>query len=127
MSARGGFILPLGLDHALPKVDPLKDTAEHCPLPPPPPLHAVPVPVFGGKATMCREASESAQPGSDEAHRRRIWRSPPTVKREFDRHRDADGRYLPQTADHTPRLRRRRPRLPKLVANAPLRRVVQRS
>ena len=24
MSARGGFILPLGLDHALPKVDPLK-------------------------------------------------------------------------------------------------------
>jgi hypothetical protein len=28
MPARGGFILLLGLDHALPKVDPLKDTVE---------------------------------------------------------------------------------------------------
>jgi len=52
--------------------------------------------------------------------------SPSTVKRELDRHRDGQGRYLPQNADHTARLERRRPRPHKLVANEPLRLVVQR-
>jgi len=55
-----------------------------------------------------------------------LGRSPSTIKRELDRHRDAEGRYLPQTADHTARLARRRPRSHKLIANDRLRRVVQR-
>jgi len=55
-----------------------------------------------------------------------LGRSPSTVKREIDRHCDAQGHYLPQSADHTARLQRRRPRVHKLVANEPLRLVVQR-
>ena len=46
-----------------------------------------------------------------------LGRSPSTVKRELDRHRDEHGRYLPQTADHAAREERRRPRQHKLVAN----------
>ena len=55
-----------------------------------------------------------------------LGRSPSTIKRELDRHRDDQGRYLPHTADHTARQRRRRPRAPKLAANDRLRRLVQR-
>lgn len=55
-----------------------------------------------------------------------LGRSPSTIKRELDRHRDEQGRYLPQNADHTARLERSRPRPHKLVANEPLRLVVQR-
>ena len=55
-----------------------------------------------------------------------LGRSPSTVKRELDRHRDAQGRYLPCGADHSAQLARRRPRAHKLVANHPLRLVVQR-
>ena len=55
-----------------------------------------------------------------------LGRSPSTIKRELDRHRDAHGRYLPQTADHTARQRRRRPRAHKLIAHPQLRRLVQR-
>jgi len=55
-----------------------------------------------------------------------LGRSPSTVKRELDRHRDEQGRYLPQSADHTARLQRRRPRTHKLLANERLRLVVQR-
>ena len=55
-----------------------------------------------------------------------LGRSPSTVKRELDRHRDAAGRYLPRGADHTARLNRRRPREHKLVANTKLRLLVQR-
>ena len=39
-----------------------------------------------------------------------LGRSPSTIKRELDRHRDHQGRYLPHSADHTARLRRRPPR-----------------
>jgi len=55
-----------------------------------------------------------------------LGRSPSTIKRELDRHKDADGRYLPHTADHNATLQRRRPRPHKLVANDRLRQVVQR-
>jgi len=55
-----------------------------------------------------------------------LGRSPSTIKRELDRHRDADGRYLPHTADHTAQMERRRPREHKLVANPRLRKLVQR-
>jgi IS30 family transposase len=55
-----------------------------------------------------------------------LGRSPSTVKRELDRHRDLQGRYLPRGADHRAQLTRRRPRAHKLVANDPLRMVVQR-
>ena len=55
-----------------------------------------------------------------------LGRSPSTIKRELDRHRDAEGRYLPQTADHDATAQRRRPRVHKLVANPPLRKLVQR-
>lgn len=55
-----------------------------------------------------------------------LGRSPSTVKRELDRHRDSEGRYLPRGADHTAKLARRRPREHKLVANTPLRELVQR-
>jgi transposase, IS30 family len=55
-----------------------------------------------------------------------LGRSPSTVKRELDRHRDDQGRYLPRGADHTAGLARRRPRDHKLVANAKLRLLVQR-
>lgn len=55
-----------------------------------------------------------------------LGRSPSTIKRELDRHRDGQGRYLPRTADHTARLQRQRPRAHKLAANEKLRRLVQR-
>lgn len=55
-----------------------------------------------------------------------LGRSPSTVKRELDRHRDDQGRYLPQSADHAAQGQRRRPREHKLVANQPLRLLVQR-
>jgi IS30 family transposase len=55
-----------------------------------------------------------------------LGRSPSTVKRELDRHRDPQGRYLPRGADQRAQLARRRPRAHKLVANHPLRLVVQR-
>ena len=55
-----------------------------------------------------------------------LGRSPSTIKRELDRHRDDQGRYLPHSADHAARLQRRRPRAHKLAANDPLRRLVQR-
>lgn len=55
-----------------------------------------------------------------------LGRSPSTVTRELDRHRDDQGRYLPRGADHRAQLTRRRPRAHKLVANKPLRLVVQR-
>lgn len=55
-----------------------------------------------------------------------LGRSPSTVKRELDRHRNAQGRYLPQSADHAARRGRRRPREHKLMANPRLRKLVQR-
>jgi IS30 family transposase len=55
-----------------------------------------------------------------------LGRSPSTVKRELDRHRDSDGRYLPHQADHAAAQQRRRPRKHKLVANVKLRQLVQR-
>lgn len=55
-----------------------------------------------------------------------LGRSPSTVKRELDRHRDDQGRYLPRGANHRAQLALRRPRTHKLVVNKPLRLVVQR-
>ena len=55
-----------------------------------------------------------------------LGRSPSTIKRELDRHRDEQGRYLPQTADYAARVQRRRPREPKLATNPALRKLVQR-
>jgi transposase, IS30 family len=55
-----------------------------------------------------------------------LGRSPSTIKRELDRHRDEHGRYLPQSADHAARQQRHRPRQHKLVANPQLRKLVQR-
>ena len=55
-----------------------------------------------------------------------LGRAPSTVKRELDRHRDAQGRYMPQTADHAAELGRRRPREHKLNAQPRLRKLVQR-
>jgi IS30 family transposase len=55
-----------------------------------------------------------------------LGRSPSTIKRELDRHRDHEGRYLPQVADHAAAEGRRRPRPHKLVADPALRRLVQR-
>ncbi|GAA1497839.1 IS30 family transposase [Paeniglutamicibacter kerguelensis] len=55
-----------------------------------------------------------------------LGRQPSTIKRELDRHRDADGRYLPHTADHDARLQRSRPKVHKLVADPRLRGLVQR-
>jgi transposase, IS30 family len=55
-----------------------------------------------------------------------LGRSPSTIKRELDRHRDEQGRYLPQSADHTARVQRRRPRQHKLIASPALRTLVQR-
>ena len=55
-----------------------------------------------------------------------LGRSPSTVKRELDRHRDEQGRYLPQGADHAARVQRRRPRQHKLISDPKLRRLVQR-
>jgi IS30 family transposase len=55
-----------------------------------------------------------------------LGRSPSTIKRELDRHRDEHGHYLPQVADHAARVQRRRPRPHKLIANPRLRILVQR-
>ncbi|MFB9716306.1 IS30 family transposase [Arthrobacter methylotrophus] len=55
-----------------------------------------------------------------------LGRQPSTIKRELDRHRDAEGRYLPRTADHDARLQRSRPKVHKLVADPRLRGLVQR-
>ena len=55
-----------------------------------------------------------------------LGRHPSTIKRELDRHRPAEGRYLPRTADHDARQQRARPRAGKLAANITLRRLVQR-
>ena len=55
-----------------------------------------------------------------------LGRHPSTVKRELDRNRDKQGRYLPHGADDAARLRRRRPREHKLVASPRLRMLVQR-
>ena len=55
-----------------------------------------------------------------------LGRHPSTIKRELDRHRSPEGRYLPWTADHDARQQRARPRAGKLAANITLRRLVQR-
>jgi transposase, IS30 family len=55
-----------------------------------------------------------------------LGRHPSTIKRELDRHRSPEGRYLPRTADHDARQQRTRPRARKLTANITLRRLVQR-
>jgi IS30 family transposase len=55
-----------------------------------------------------------------------LGRHPSTIKRELDRHRSPEGRYLPRTADHDARQQRGRPRARKLTANITLRRLVQR-
>jgi IS30 family transposase len=55
-----------------------------------------------------------------------LGRHPSTIKRELDRHRSPEGRYLPRTADHDARQQRARPRARKLTANITLRRLVQR-
>jgi IS30 family transposase len=55
-----------------------------------------------------------------------LGRSPSTIKPELDRHRDDQGRYLPQSADHAACVQRRRPRQHKLIADPALRRLVQR-
>ena len=55
-----------------------------------------------------------------------LGRSPWTVKRELDRHRDNQGRYLPHHADDTARVQRQRPRDPKLLASRSLQVTVQR-
>ncbi len=55
-----------------------------------------------------------------------LGRAPSTVKREIDRHTDSRGRYLPHTADHNARLQRRRPKVPRLLADPALRALVQR-
>jgi transposase, IS30 family len=55
-----------------------------------------------------------------------LGRSPSTIKRELDRHRDEHGRYLPQVADHAAQVQRRRPRPHKLIATPRLRILVQR-
>jgi len=55
-----------------------------------------------------------------------LGRQPSTISRELARHRNDSGHYLPMTADYDARLQRARPKIPKLVSNAPLRRLVQR-
>jgi IS30 family transposase len=55
-----------------------------------------------------------------------LGRHPSTIKRELDRHRSPEGRYLPRTADNDARQQRARPRARKLTANITLRRLVQR-
>lgn len=55
-----------------------------------------------------------------------LGRSPTTIKRELDRHRDNEGRYLPRSADQAAAEQRRRPRQHKLVASPKLRKLVQR-
>lgn len=55
-----------------------------------------------------------------------LGRQPSTIKRELDRHRNAEGHYLPRTADYDARLQRSRPKAHKLVADPRLRGLVQR-
>ncbi|WP_298807042.1 helix-turn-helix domain-containing protein [uncultured Pseudokineococcus sp.] len=55
-----------------------------------------------------------------------LGRSPSTVKREVDRHRDAQGRYLPHAAEAAAGEQRRRPRTSRLAGDVRLRRLVQR-
>ena len=57
---------------------------------------------------------------------RELGRHPSTIKRELDRHRDGQGRYLPHTADHDARRQRLRPRERTLRKNRRLRALVQR-
>ena len=57
---------------------------------------------------------------------RSMGRAPSTVKREMDRHRDEQGRYLAHGADHRAAVSRGRPRAHKLSANPQLREAVQR-
>ena len=57
---------------------------------------------------------------------RELGRQPSTIKRELDRHRDVEGRYLPRTADHDACRQRTRPKVHKLVASPRLRGLVQR-
>lgn len=56
----------------------------------------------------------------------RLGRHASTVSRELRRHRDANGNYLPRTADHDARRQRARPKTPMLAKNVPLRQLVQR-
>lgn len=55
-----------------------------------------------------------------------LGRSPSTVKRELDRHRDGDGRYLPHRAQDRAVTQRRRPRPSKITADDRLRHSIQR-
>ena len=55
-----------------------------------------------------------------------LGRQPSTISRELRRHRTPGGHYLPETANHDARAQRARPKLRKLVENAPLRVLVQR-
>lgn len=58
---------------------------------------------------------------------RELGRHPSTIKRELDRHRDGQGRYLPHTPDHDARRQRLRPRERKFWKNRRLRALVQRN
>jgi transposase, IS30 family len=74
-----------------------------------------------------RSASARATPGfSVRRIAAELGRHPSTIKRELDRHRSPECRYLPRTADHDARQQRARPRAGKLTANITLRRLVQR-
>ncbi len=55
-----------------------------------------------------------------------LGRSPSTISRELDRHRDEHGRYQPHQAEQSARQQRRRPLEPKLLADIRLREIVQR-
>ena len=55
-----------------------------------------------------------------------LGRHPSTISRELRRHRDANGNYLPRTADDDARCQRARPKTPRLVSNGALRALVQR-
>ncbi|GAA1847784.1 hypothetical protein GCM10009750_37710 [Agromyces salentinus] len=57
---------------------------------------------------------------------RQLGRHPSTISRELRRHTDAAGNYLPGTADLDAHRQRARPKTPRLVANLPLRLLVQR-
>jgi len=55
-----------------------------------------------------------------------LGRSPSTIKRELDRHRDEHGEYQPHQADHAAEQQRQRPRDTKLAGDNRLRSLVQR-
>ena len=55
-----------------------------------------------------------------------LGRSPSTVKRELDRHRSDDGRYLPHRAQDRAVTQRNRSRPSKIIADPRLRRTIQR-